>query len=198
MRISLLSVILFLLRYSSVAQNDTPLIFNTIKMKVENKKYDDALVILEKYISVENYSDSLAVELCLQLSTIYDLKFDRDNAINVLLTAVERYPDNFVLNREIAYLSTNSAEYNLAETFAQNALALAKNKNDSIQIYYIQTTSFIHQIMADDAIALSNKMLQMDSSELGCLANIALAYSIKKEPKKAIEIMYTYLEKDTS
>ncbi len=197
MKKTLVIIVLILACKSTFAQTDTTEVFKNIETKIALEKYEDALVILEKFEESTPNEKETKRHIFYKKIRLYELMRDRNSTLELTLKVVENNPLDFDYLSYAGYTFTNSGEFDAARDCLNRALPLAKKVEDSLEVYYSLSTFYVHQGKSDSVILFSKKIQELDSMDTGSLANMALAYSIDGNPLKSIEVMHQFLKLDT-
>lgn len=193
-----LFLVLIFCAHVVIAQADTTEAFNKIEAKIALDKFEDALVILEKFEQGHELNKETKRHVFYKKIKLYELMRDRNATLELIYQTIAENPTDFDYLSYAGYTLTNSGEFDAARDCLSRALPLATKQEDSLSVYYSFSTFYVHQGKSDSVIIYSKKIQALDSLDTGSFANMALAYSIQGNPQKSIEVMHAFLKIDTT
>lgn len=178
----------------SHSQNDFLDLENQIDIKIKQKKFDDAMVIIETFENNNDLTDSLYLELVDLKINIFELANKREETLKSLIIAVEKLPESNYLKNSLATFFLLSSMSEQAEPLVYENIKRCKNLDDSLFAYSNYSTLMDVSKKYDSVIILSDLLFSFDSIEGAKFKlNKALALFSLKRVQEAIQFMNEYI-----
>lgn len=175
--------------FFSASFNDSTLLplakslFNTIDKDTidwQVKLYLGAIASLEKNDSLAERNFNLVTELApwnsegwVRLGGLYFDNHRYDDAIKILSRAIEKFPEDFMVNLLLGISYSQKDDYQKAEKYLQKAVQLNPNDINALSSYGYTLNRLGNK---EDAIFYLKKALAIDSTNVNLLGTLGLIY----------------------
>lgn len=128
-----------------------------------DKDYDEAILYYEKALKVDEEGSS---SIYYEMGWIYNDKGRYDDAVKILLKAIEHDSEDSEYREELGYAYYKKKEYEFAFTQLNKAISINEK---SIQGYYYKGLCFVATNKKGEAMSIYYKLKEMESDEAGML-----------------------------
>lgn len=128
-----------------------------------DKDYDEAILYYEKALKADEEGSS---SIYYEMGWIYNDKGRYDDAVKILLKAIEHDSEDSEYREELGYAYYKKEEYEFAFTQLNKAISLNEK---SIQGYYYKGLCFVATNKKGEAMSIYYKLKEMESDEAGML-----------------------------
>ncbi len=165
------------------------------------KLYLGAIASFEKNDSLAEKNFNLVTELApwnsegwIRLGGLYFDNHKYDDAIKILSKAIEKFPEDFMINLLLGVSYVQKVDHQKAETYLQKAVQLNPNDVNALSSYGY-TLNRLGK--SEDAIFYLKKALSMDSTNVNLLGTLGLIYDDTEQWEQCDSIYSLALELDS-